>query len=92
MEEFSKNFDEDFCSIACMASTIGSNVLYVESGASCHMTGQKRFFKDCHEGGLNLHIELDDDARYQAQGVALFHFGGSLENHSILLICYTFRG
>ena len=64
MEEFNKNFDEDFCLIACMESTTGSSVWYVDNGASCHMTGQKRFFKDLKEGGLNLHIELGDDAQY----------------------------
>ena len=58
VEEFNKNFDEDFCLIAYMASTTGINVWYVDSGASRHMTGQKRFIKDLQEGGLNLHIEL----------------------------------
>ena len=66
VEEFRKNFDEDFCLITCMASTTGNSVWYVDSGASCHMTGQKRFFKSLHEGGLNIHIKLGDDAQYQA--------------------------
>ena len=66
VEEFNKNFDEDFCLNACMASTTRSSVWYVDSGASCHMTGQKRFFKNLQEGGLNIHIELGDDAQYQA--------------------------
>ena len=62
VEEFNKNFDEDFCLIACMASTTCSSVWYVGSGASCHMTKQKMFFKSLQEGGLNLDIELGDDA------------------------------
>ena len=66
VDDFSKNFDEDFCFIACMASTTSNNVWYVDSGASCHMKGQKRFFKSLQEGGLNLHIELGDDVQYQA--------------------------
>ena len=74
MEEFSKNFDEDFCLIFCMACTTGGIVWYVESGASCHMKGQKRFFKDLQDGGLNLHIELGDDMQYQAQGVGTVSF------------------
>ena len=46
----------------------------MDSGASCHMTGQKRFFKDLHEGGLSFHIELGDDAQYQTQGVGIVSF------------------
>ena len=38
VEEFNKKFDEDFCLIACMASTTCNHVWYVDNGASCHMT------------------------------------------------------
>ena len=38
------------------------------------MTRQKRFFKSLQEGGLNLHIELGDDAQYHAQGVGTVSF------------------
>ena len=65
VDEFSRNFDEEFCLIACMASTTGSNIWYIDSGASSHMTGQKRFFRDLQEGGTGIHVELGDDVRYQ---------------------------
>ena len=74
VEEFNKNFDEDFCLIAGMASTTGISIWYIDSRASCHMTWQKRLFKSLREGGVNLHIELGDDARYQAQGVGTISF------------------
>ena len=74
VDEFSKNFDEEFCLIACMESTTWSSIWYIDSGASSHMTGQKRFFKDLQEGGTGIHIELGDDARYQAQGVGTVSF------------------
>ena len=74
VDEFSRNFDEEFCLIACMASTTGSSIWYIDSGASSHMTGQKRFFKDLQEGGTGIHVELGDDARYQAQGVGTVSF------------------
>ena len=60
--------------IACMASTTGSSIWYIDNGASSHMTRQKRFFKDLQEGGTGIHIELGDDARYQAQGVGTVSF------------------
>ena len=66
VEDFNKNFDEEFCLITCMESTTGSNIWYIDSGASSHMTGHKRFLKNLQEGGTGIHIELGDDARYQA--------------------------
>ena len=74
VDEFNKNFNQEFCLIACMASTIGSIIWYIDSGASSHMTGQKRFFRDLQEGGTRIHVELGDDARYQAQGVGIVSF------------------
>ena len=38
VDGFSRNFDEELCLIACMASTIGSSTWYINSGASIHMT------------------------------------------------------
>ena len=38
VDEFSRNFDEELCLIACMASTIGSSIWYIDIGASSHMT------------------------------------------------------
>ena len=64
VEDFSRNFDEEFFLIACMASTIGSSIWYIDRGASSHMNGHKRFFRDLQEGGTGIHIELGDDARY----------------------------
>ena len=38
VDEFSRNFNEEFYLIACMESTIGSNIWYIDSVASSHMT------------------------------------------------------
>ena len=74
VEEFSRNFDEEFCLIACMASTTRRNIWYIDSGASSNMTGHKIFFKYLQEGGTGIHIELCNDARYQAWGVGTVSF------------------
>ena len=39
VDEFSRNFDEELCLIAGMVSSTGSNIWYIDSGASSHMTG-----------------------------------------------------
>ena len=69
VDEFSRNFDEEFCLIA-MKRTIGRSIWYIDSGASNHMTRQKRFFRDLQEGGKGIHVELGDDA----QGVGTVSF------------------
>ena len=49
-----------------MESTTGRNIWYIDNGSSSHMTRHKRFFKDLQEGGTGIHVELGDDAWYQA--------------------------
>ena len=46
VDEFNMNFDEEVCLIACMEITIGSSIWYIFCGASSHMIGHKRLFKD----------------------------------------------
>ena len=74
VDEFSRNFEEEFCLIACMASNTESSIWYIDSGASSHMTGHKRFLKNLQEGGTGIHIELGDNAWYQGQGVSTVSF------------------
>jgi hypothetical protein len=44
VDEFAKSFEENFCFIACMSSATVSDMWFVDSKASCHMTGRKEFF------------------------------------------------
>jgi hypothetical protein len=74
VEEFCKIFEEDFCLVACMSSSVVTDVWYVDSGASCHMTGCKEFFSRLQEGGMNIHIELGDNACYKVQGIGTVSF------------------
>ena len=45
VDEFSKNFDEDFCLIAYMESTTWRSIWYINSGAYSH-TAHKIFLRD----------------------------------------------
>ena len=91
VDEFSRNFDEEFCLIACMESTTGSNIWYIDSGASSHMTEQKRFFRDLQEGGTRIHVVWVIMHAIRRRELALFHLRGSLANPAILLMCYMFQ-
>ena len=66
VDEFNRNFDEECCLIACMETTTGRSIWYINSGASSHMIGHKIFFRHLKEGGIGIHIELGDDVWYQA--------------------------
>ena len=92
VDEFDKSFEEDFSFIACMSSAAVSNKWFVDSGASCHMTGHKEFFTKLQEEGMNLVIELGDDRRNKAQGVGTVSLQREWVNHSGLLAYYMFRG
>lgn len=74
VDDFSKSFEEDFCFIACMSSIVVSDMWFIDSGASCHMTRHTVWFTRLHEGGINLLIELRDDRRYKVQGVRIVSF------------------
>ena len=74
LDEFAKSFKKDFCFIACMSSAAVSDIWFVDSRASCHMTGHKEFFTRLQEGGVNLVKELGDDKCYKAQGVGTVLF------------------
>ena len=90
VDEFNRNFNEEFCLIVYMESTTGSSIWCIDNGASSHMTGHKRFFRDLQEGGIGIHVELGDDASIKRRELALFHLRGSLANPSVLLTYYTF--
>jgi hypothetical protein len=74
IEKFVKSFEEDLCLIAYMLSSVVTDVWYVDSGASCYMTGCKELFSILQEGGVNLHTELGDDAHYKVQGRGTMSF------------------
>jgi hypothetical protein len=74
MDEFAKSFEGDFFFITCMSSAAVSNMWFVDSEASCHMTGHKEFFTRLQEGCVNLVKELGDDKCYKAQGVGTVLF------------------
>jgi hypothetical protein len=89
VDEFAKSFEEDFCFVACMSSVAVSDIWFVDSGASCHMTGHKEFFTRLQEGGVNLVIELEMKGTTRCKGLAQFRFRGSWVNHSDLLTYFV---
>ena len=88
VDEFNRNFDEEFCLIACIASTTGSSIWDIDSGASSHMTGLRGFFRDLQEGRTGSTLSWVMMCGIKRRELALFHLRGSLANPSVLLMCY----
>ena len=60
-EALASQFELDFSLIACMVSSALGSRWYLDSGASFHMTGEKKIFSDLVEKDLQMHIELGND-------------------------------
>jgi hypothetical protein len=73
-EALASQFELDFSLIACMASSALGSVWYLDSGASFHMTGDKKIFSDLEEKYLKMHIDMGDDGRYSVNGIGTITF------------------
>eukprot|EP00253_Pinus_taeda_P025116 PITA_25116 len=73
-EALSSQFEMDFTLIACMLSLMMGCVWYLDSGASFHMTGDKKLFSALEEKDLKMRIEMGDDRRYSVSGVGTITF------------------
>eukprot|EP00253_Pinus_taeda_P033458 PITA_33458 len=67
-------FELDFTLIACMVSLMVGCVLYLDSGASFHMTNEKSLFSTLEEKDLDMCIEMGDDRKYSVPGVVTISF------------------
>lgn len=75
MDEFASQFENEFSLIACLSSSIANKVWYIDSGASCHMTGVRECFDTkLEEKKLDFYIELRDNAKYHATGISTVKF------------------
>jgi hypothetical protein len=74
MEQPSPNeMAEDVCT-TCLSSTRTSDVWYIDSGASSHMTGHKHYFSSLSEKEFGFEILLGDDYAYHPKGVGTVKF------------------
>jgi hypothetical protein len=74
VEEFSTRFEKDFSLLMCLSSRVAStNVWYIDSRASLHMTGVCEHFTDLTEIE-NLEVVLGDDSVVKAVGSGTVSF------------------
>eukprot|EP00253_Pinus_taeda_P033437 PITA_33437 len=73
-EALASQLEMDFTLIACMVSSMMDCGWYLDSGASFHMTRDKRLFSALEEKDLKMHIEMGDDKRFNVLGVGMVSF------------------
>jgi hypothetical protein len=75
VDEFSTKFEKEFSLATCLSSTSASTSMwYIDSGASCHMTGVREYFTDLSKGDIDLDIELGVDSTVKVVGRGIVSF------------------
>jgi hypothetical protein len=81
MNEFSTKFKKDLLMVFCLSTSIvPRNALYVDSGASHHMTSARQLFSNLKKQDSGLQVELGDDAKYSIARVGTIPFHLKLGN------------
>jgi hypothetical protein len=74
VEEFSTKFDKEFSLVVCISMrTTHSNMWYIDSGASHHMTGFHEHLIDLTEIG-DVEVVLGDDRVVMVVGCGIVSF------------------
>jgi hypothetical protein len=89
VDELSSKLETHFSMVSCLSSnTMFGVVWYVDSGASKHMTSNKRAFNKLQEHEASMQVELGDDATYLVAGVGSISFQMPLViSLSLLVFC-----
>jgi hypothetical protein len=75
VDELSSKLEIHFFMVLCLSSNFVFGVVwYVDSGASKHMTSNKRAFNKLQEHETSMQVELGDDATYLVAGVGSISF------------------
>jgi hypothetical protein len=68
VDEFAARFESEFSLIVCLSNSTSSGVWYIDSGAFSHMTGVRDYFSSLKEEGMDLVIDMDNNAKCRAIG------------------------
>jgi hypothetical protein len=74
VEEFSTEFDKEFSLVVCLSTRIThSDMWYIDSGASHHMTGVREHLTNLTQIG-DVEVVLGDDRVVKAVGCGIVSF------------------
>jgi hypothetical protein len=74
MDAFAARFEDEFSLLACLSTSMVTGMWYIDSGASCHMTGVHEYFNNLREYNANFNIVLGDNAKYMPPGSGTVRF------------------
>lgn len=85
MDDFSTKFKKGLSLLVCIStSATSTNVLYINSRASLHMTRVCKNFTDLIERDVNLKVVLGDDSIVRVVGIGIVFF--QRESQPIMLV------
>jgi hypothetical protein len=74
MDAFAARFEDEFSLLACLSTSMVTGTWYIDSGASCHMTGVHEYFNNLKEYNANFNIVLGDNSKYRPAGKGIVRF------------------
>jgi hypothetical protein len=89
-DAFAARFEDEFSVLACLSTSMVTGTWYIDSGASCHMTGVREYFSSLREYNANFNIVLGDNAKYKPASSGTVRFqresGKPLSINDVLFI------
>jgi hypothetical protein len=91
LDELASKLEETFSKVLCISTNANSRVgWYVDSGASRHVTFNKKSFNTLRQQEANIQVELGDDATYLVTGMGSVSFnmpsGNVLDLDDVLFV------
>lgn len=75
VDDFISQFDGQFCLSTCLASnSTVARTWYIDSGATCYMSGVREHFSDLIVTGVDLYIEFGNESKVKAIGRGIVSF------------------
>jgi len=75
VDDFAAMFDSECALVVILATHVtSSHAWFIDSGASCHMTGVREHFTNLLEDEIDLEVVLGDNSKIKAAGMGTISF------------------
>jgi hypothetical protein len=84
VDDSATRFENEFSLISCLSSVANNVVWYIDSGAPSHMTRVRAYFYSLKEEGIDLYIEIGNNAKHWATSHGTITF--QRESEKLLMV------